>query len=533
MGSLTFNESRGKVSGSFTANTNFDVSKTRSGYEMIAPDNGSALGTDDTGRSTDTGVNIMSNFGYDLTPRDVIKGGVSYFDNRSRSTNTGSRRSLTSSGSEVQETSSAFDGRFSSPTVSGTWIHYGDLPDEMLTVYGSASRQAANSTSYFETIVGGTELDRQSNDNKNVNNRTELSADYALPVGDEQLSLGAKTTSDTQASDYSSEASWGGTLDSRKHFVSSQAVSAIYLNYQVEIGDKWTLLGGLRYEHTNLTASQTGTDTSSGKISYGNLTPGLFATYVLSDERKLRFSLTERLQRPTAGDMLPYTDYIDQNRVRVGNPNLKPQKTTTVDAKYDNDHFGNSFGIRLFYAEDQNIISSVSYAIADPLNSGETIVALSQANVGTRRSLGSETTFGKTLNGKVNLSGTFDLIYQDLSEVPNAPFSNAVSVGGNLIAFYTFPKGDSLSLMLTAVPRAITAVGYTMPYAFDSFSYSHALTPKIGLGVTINNLLRMSKIRSVVDTNALKSSFTMAQFAPTVMISLNRSFGGFEQPNKK
>jgi outer membrane receptor protein involved in Fe transport len=533
MGSLTFTENRGKFSGSFTANVNDDITDSRSSYEMTSPATGLNLRTEDAGRGRGTGLNIISNLAYNLTSQDVLKGEVNFFSNRSHSTNQGSQASTSLSISDVQQIMSSSEAEFSSPAISGSWIHYGSKPDETLWVYVSAAHQGANSVSSFVTSTAdGANVDQQINKDKSATNRSEVSADYTVPIGNEQLSLGAKASTENLTSDYLSQASSLGLFVNQKHFVSRQLISAFYFNYQLEIGAKWTLLGGLRYEQTGLTMTETGSTAGSGKANYGNLTPGVFATYVFSNECKLRFSLTERLQRPNPADMLPFTEYIDPNRVRVGNPNLRPQKTTTIDAKYDNTHFGNNWGVRAFYAEDRDIISPMSFTMADPLSPGQTVVALNQANVGIRRSFGTEITFSKVLFGKVNMSGTVDMVYQDLTQVPGAPVLRDVGVGGNLVAFYSFPKGDSVSVVVTAVPRAITAVGYTKPYVMDSLSYSHALTPKLGLNVSMNNMLRMSKIRSVVETPALKSSFTLAQAAPTVMVSLNRSFGGFDLPKK-
>jgi TonB-dependent receptor len=133
----------------------------------------------------------------------------------------------------------------------------------------------------------------------------------------------------------------------------TEGISAAYLMAEIEVGDKLTILPGVRYERTSTTyrgnygfldgdLGQIGAihDTTGGR-SYGVPLPMIHLRYRFTPWFDIRLSFTKSLSRPDYFNLVPYEriSYGDQSIVR-GNPNIKETHATNYDvyiSLYSND----------------------------------------------------------------------------------------------------------------------------------------------------------------------------------------------------
>jgi TonB-dependent receptor len=152
------------------------------------------------------------------------------------------------------------------------------------------------------------------------------------------------------------------------NFDAKENVYAGYVMYTQNIGEKYTLLGGLRLEHTDLVYSgkiyDANTDelTDSGvqKDNYNNILPSVHLKYSPNKSMNIRMAYTNTLARPNYYDIVPYQN-IDSgdNIISVGNPELVP--TTSMNLDLLGEYFFKNVGVisaGVFYKDLSNVIAN-------------------------------------------------------------------------------------------------------------------------------------------------------------------------------
>lgn len=149
------------------------------------------------------------------------------------------------------------------------------------------------------------------------------------------------------------------------NFEAKENVVAAYAMYTQNIGDKWRLLGGLRFENTsvnnkgNIFDGDDLTETSEQSDSYNNILPGLHIKFSPSQWTNLRFAATSTLARPNYYDLIPYQEIDpDDNNIKVGNASLEATTSTNIDLLAE--HYFKNLGIisgGIFYKNLDNVIA--------------------------------------------------------------------------------------------------------------------------------------------------------------------------------
>jgi iron complex outermembrane receptor protein len=131
-------------------------------------------------------------------------------------------------------------------------------------------------------------------------------------------------------------------------FLYTEIVSAGYFNYINKIG-KWDITAGLRAENTTSKGSSYALNQNNGVTNsnnYFNLFPQAQASYTYNDKNVYTLSYNSGIHRPDYQDINPFLYYTDPYDYRSGNPNLKPEFTTTIQLSHT---YNNEFVSSLYY----------------------------------------------------------------------------------------------------------------------------------------------------------------------------------------
>ena len=155
----------------------------------------------------------------------------------------------------------------------------------------------------------------------------------------------------------------------------TETVWAAYAMGRVKL-DRWTVLGGLRTEGTQVSskANQMLFDPTGKFLGFGparatsryvEVLPGLHLRYDPTPGRLYRASVTRSLSRPAYTDIPPFRslNFID-HRSRVGAPDLKPYQSTNLDLSLDN--YTETTGLwsfAVFYKKIDHFITDAQYAV--------------------------------------------------------------------------------------------------------------------------------------------------------------------------
>jgi outer membrane receptor protein involved in Fe transport len=183
---------------------------------------------------------------------------------------------------------------------------------------------------------GDTLYQRSSNteDQRNI----LIQSDYIIPVGENgKFETGFRNTFrridnvflvEEMASDGQFQALPGFDND----FTFLENIYAGYVMFGNEKGP-WGYQLGLRLEYSDITTELINTN-EVNRRDYLNLFPSAHFTYQIKKNNTLQLSYSRRLSRPGFRSLLPFSNFSDNRNLRLGNPNLDPEFTHSMEAGY-------------------------------------------------------------------------------------------------------------------------------------------------------------------------------------------------------
>ena len=146
-------------------------------------------------------------------------------------------------------------------------------------------------------------------------------------------------------------------------------VYAAYANYSFKV-KRFSYQVGLRAESSNYTGkllSSTGADSSQFKVSYPlGLFPSVFITYKVDSKQDLQLNYSRRVNRPTFFQLIPTYDFTNPQSPSVGNPDLKPEFTSSFEMSYNNNYSrGSNFLATVFFKYTTDLLTRYIYKDID------------------------------------------------------------------------------------------------------------------------------------------------------------------------
>ena len=173
------------------------------------------------------------------------------------------------------------------------------------------------------------------------------------------------------------------------HFIYDENINAGYVNANYTLTG-WTLQGGLRGEHTDVTGRPEDPKDNFDR-NYFQLFPSAAVKRTFSDKHETSLSLSRRIDRPSYGQLNPFRTYIDATTFGAGNPNLRPQT---------------SYNFELTHTFQQKYSIGLSYSVtSDPIiGTVQPADDSTRAVVSTSQNLGQQQYLALTLNAPLELA---------------------------------------------------------------------------------------------------------------------------------
>lgn len=116
----------------------------------------------------------------------------------------------------------------------------------------------------------------------------------------------------------------------------TQEVTGVYAMAEVPLFQRLRIIGGARYETTDIEIASEDPTKEAGRISTGDVLPSLNLIYALRDNMNLRLSGSRTLARPTFREIAPFTSFsFAGGPTEFGNPNLNRTLITNLDARWE------------------------------------------------------------------------------------------------------------------------------------------------------------------------------------------------------
>lgn len=151
--------------------------------------------------------------------------------------------------------------------------------------------------------------------------------DYNLPINEaSSFDTGVKYSNVKTDSDITRLDIINGSevlnTDNTDAFKYNENVFAAYTNYS-KSWDKWDINLGLRVEQTNIEGESLSL-TETNTQEYFNWFPNASLSYQLSEGVSVKGNYKRSISRPSYTDLNPFTFFLNENTVVLGNPNLVP-----------------------------------------------------------------------------------------------------------------------------------------------------------------------------------------------------------------
>jgi len=297
-------------------------------------------------------------------------------------------------------------------------------------------------------------------------------------------------------------------------FNNNQDILGAYASYTGNI-KKWSLKGGLRYEHTWLNA-EFDNSTRNFATDYPAIVPSAIVTYRLTDMNSLKLGYNKRIQRPSIAYLNPYIDRRDPNYISYGKPDLDPENSHNITLGYSSFSQKYSLNAELAYMFINNGIEQYSF-----LNSVTGVQEITYGNIGQKNQVGLNV-FGSYRGLKwLNVYTNSSLNYVDLKSTTinseNSGLTGRFYLGGT----FTLPKDFKISTGGGANLAQINLQGGQSAFYFSYMALSKEFLKK-KLTVSVSGVyLPVSHI--IITTKGLDSTTGDLTFDQKTDVNLTKN----------
>lgn len=389
-------------------------------------------------------------FDYDLAKNQSITAGVRYGLRNFLSQQDLITR-LYENGSETSQSGRNVDTKNLSGTLDANidYLHT-FKPQQEWSVSTLYSRNDLTNNFDADILNSSNEVSsRQRNLNKSINEEFTLQTDYQTPIKKNQLlEFGGKGIFRKVTSGYSYLiASPTGEYETEAgqpagDLLYHQNIAAGYSSYTYTTKKRYTLKGGLRYEHTFIDAS-TKEGGSLGVGNYGVLVPSVNASKTIKGTT-LKLGYNRRIQRPGLQQLNPNYNASNPQNITIGNPKLRPELTNNFELGVSKNIKKTFVNATFFGRVTNNAISQVR----QPSDSISGAVVTTYENIGKQHAYGTNLFANVAATTKINVGIFANVFYSTLTgqstnrDGLSVEISNSgMNVSGGIFSQATFKNG--------------------------------------------------------------------------------------------
>ncbi len=179
-----------------------------------------------------------------------------------------------------------------------------------------------------------------------------------------------------------------------------EIIPAIYGNYIYE-NKKYEAEIGLRYEYINLKyeVNPDHPTYKSDGYRYAQPFPNIRLAYKINENQKISVFFNRRVDRPNEVDIRIFPKYDDAEVIKVGNPELQPQFTNSVELGYRTKWHKNTFFTAFYHKFASGTITRISSIVPN-----STLIYAIFQNAGKSYNSGIEMVFLKEFSSKFSIN---------------------------------------------------------------------------------------------------------------------------------
>jgi hypothetical protein len=181
---------------------------------------------------------------------------------------------------------------------------------------------------------------------------------------------------------------WAPDTTRSNRFIYKENINALYISGSKKLSSKWEIRAGLRAENTNAQGIQQVHNEQFNR-SYVSLFPTAFIGYKKDKDNQFELNYGRRIDRPSYQSLNPFIYYSFQYNYAVGNPQLQPQYTNSIELKHS---YKNMLITTITVTNTTGVINSILVA-----NNNTGVIYSTQNNVGTNNAVNLSLVFNKDI----------------------------------------------------------------------------------------------------------------------------------------
>ena len=368
------------------------------------------------------------------------------------------------------------------------------------------------------TYTGATANQAYTDDVDKTRHQTIANIDYVLP-----FSEGSKIEIGGESRILRSENSYITTnpgLDDVLYYY-DRDIHSFYTTFGQNF-DKWAYQFGARLEQFNVDAFQEGGSTYED--DYLTLYPSAFLSYTPGENNSFQLSYSRRVDRPSFNQVNPVRQISTPRLTIMGNPELQPQFTNSVELNYTRKLGKNSITAGIFHRMiDDNITQVMSQ---DPQNPERII--LSFDNAGTSESSGVEVSASIKPATFWDFNANFNLYSQMLEGYIGTTYVEEDNTNFRVQTNHTFKLTKSLRFQLFGM---YVGPQKTLQFDIEEFYFMNAgarysfLKDKASLSINFNDIFNTNEQHITTDRPVPQTAYFNPD-SQQINVAFSYRFGG-------
>jgi ferric enterobactin receptor len=380
--------------------------------------------------------------------------------------------------------------------------------DEEISFLALYSLSDGDNSNNFNVLTGrgGSLVQSVLNPSLTKNTETTFQIDYQNPITKTQMfEIGVKTILRNAKSDFQFLSRRNDNEDyvsdplRSNNFTYNQDVAAGYATYTYN-RKKWTVKGGVRYEHTFVDADYV-TLKNVFSTNYGQFIPSVSVSKTIKGGATLKWAYNQRLQRPQIAFLNPNVNSADPRSLSFGNPKLDAEISHNIEMSLNKFFGANLLNLSMFGRLTNDEIKSVQGTVDDIVNSptidaslrealrpfvGRQVIYTTYQNVATTRTLGMNIFTSLRPTNKLMFNVSFNPMYMILENPSINARQDGIQWSAFTMAQAQFGKGWSGQFFGFFNSQRLQLQGREGAFQMYSFSVNKEFTNKkgsIGLGI--------------------------------------------------
>ncbi len=378
-----------------------------------------------------------------------------------------------------------------------------------------------------DSNVGDLYVQRTSFDE--TGNITNLRADYAQKLGNGTFETGYKLILRSTDDDFAQENQINGNFE----FVPEQTgvlnfkeqINALYIQQKGAVNrDEKAIFeyeAGLRMEQTNNKGELAPQDDTFSN-NYFNLFPSVAVTHRFSETSYLRLGYNRRINRPSLGQLNPFTDITDSLTQRSGNPNLKPEFVNALELNYNKDFQYTGLSTKVFYRSGKNSVLSFTELRPDG------VLFSRPENIGSQITFGLETIFSYSTGQlwKGNISYSLFEQQVDAGNIAVNAVNKRISSNAKWINDLTFGQGSQLQVIAVYNSPLANIQGTSIALYYADIAFQQKIWKDRGrIGLIFSDVFNTQKGGYSLSTAEFQFDRTFKIDTRAVLLTLGYTFG--------